>query len=364
MDERSLLTLVFALYDHPDVRADVKDTYFRYLIRIFQPYQDWVWRFVLLTTSFAPVAALELGATSYDWLDRYAVARHPATTDATLHMLAESDVSRIVRAAAYAALVERSHEATPVMAPPPTIDETLAALRYATVAPNIWQVATEMEDVRVRDAQHDHVLAPARTNNDGAASALARLARRSLHFIAQTSKRDGYFADQELLGVRDLPDWFVAFCANHPTVWLRATAATYQKQAPESDRVFFASREEDRARILHLLQKFVAEENYAMPGGVESLIFRLTDIPEEIAVAAFGGLLTHLSPFTFWFRRFTILSSLRTPSLILDRESASPDWTDRYAIARNPRTPVATRRRLAGEDGNRYVRAAARASLA
>ncbi len=48
----------------------------------------------------------------------------------------------------------------------------------------------------------------------------------------------------------------------------------------------------------------------------------------------------------------------------LEHYSHSIRWSERYAVARNPHTPAAVLRRLAEIDGNRYVRAAARAGLA
>jgi hypothetical protein len=101
---RAAIDLVVALYGHPLVSDAIKSTIFSEINRLWLPYQTWLWRLGLLSMAGAPAEALTLGATSYDWLDRYAVARHPATPHATLQDLAANDVNRIVRAAAAAAL--------------------------------------------------------------------------------------------------------------------------------------------------------------------------------------------------------------------------------------------------------------------
>lgn len=52
----------------------------------------------------------------------------------------------------------------------------------------------------------------------------------------------------------------------------------------------------------------------------------------------------------------------QTPISALEALSNSLSWLERYAIAQNPNTPLTIRQKLA-KDGNRVVRAAAKASL-
>ncbi|MEM8672774.1 MAG: hypothetical protein AAGF83_02710 [Cyanobacteria bacterium P01_G01_bin.67] len=60
--------------------------------------------------------------------------------------------------------------------------------------------------------------------------------------------------------------------------------------------------------------------------------------------------------------RLTVLLNPETPVSILVKVSLPTSWLERYAIAQNPNTPFLIIKRLA-EDGNRAVRAAAKASL-
>ena len=60
--------------------------------------------------------------------------------------------------------------------------------------------------------------------------------------------------------------------------------------------------------------------------------------------------------------RFIILKNSQTPAAILAKVSCSTSWLERYAIAQNPKTPFPIIKNLA-EDGNRLVRAAAKARL-
>ena len=60
--------------------------------------------------------------------------------------------------------------------------------------------------------------------------------------------------------------------------------------------------------------------------------------------------------------RLTVLLNFETPVSVLAKISRSSSWLERYAIAQNPNTPYPIIQRLA-EDGNRIVRAAAKAKL-
>ena len=60
--------------------------------------------------------------------------------------------------------------------------------------------------------------------------------------------------------------------------------------------------------------------------------------------------------------RLTILLDTRTPIPLLIKISASTSWLERYAITQNQNTPLPIIQKLA-KDGNRIVRAAARANL-
>lgn len=60
--------------------------------------------------------------------------------------------------------------------------------------------------------------------------------------------------------------------------------------------------------------------------------------------------------------RLIIALYLQTPILLLESFSNSLSWLERYAIAQHPNTPLTIIKKLA-KDGNRVVRAAAKASL-
>ena len=60
--------------------------------------------------------------------------------------------------------------------------------------------------------------------------------------------------------------------------------------------------------------------------------------------------------------RLIVLLHPKTPTSVLKEKSHSTVWLERYAVAQNPSTPIDTLNTLAN-DGNRVVRAAAKANL-
>ncbi len=99
----------------------------------------------------------------------------------------------------------------------------------------------------------------------------------------------------------------------------------------------------------------------------ESICFQICRHPyatDEVRRRVFAAMLRGLAPYGAWLRRVTILSSSLVPASVLVEEAKSTDWLDRYAIARNPSADEKTVRILAERDGNRFVRAAARARVA
>ena len=78
--------------------------------------------------------------------------------------------------------------------------------------------------------------------------------------------------------------------------------------------------------------------------------------------SAFVFVQEYIESFEPSFSRLLVLLHPLAPSSLLEKNFRSSSWLERYAIAQNPNTPSHIRQRLV-QDGNRIVRATARANL-
>lgn len=114
----------------------------------------------------------------------------------------------------------------------------------------------------------------------------------------------------------------------------------------------------------HSVCKAVAE-NPSLP---ESILVQL--LSKEVVVRRYldqnpDGLpvvLERYAESSSFLSRLIVLLHPQTPTIVLTEKSLSYTWLERYAVAQNPSTPLNALKALA-KDGNRIVRAAARANL-
>ncbi|VEP11871.1 hypothetical protein H1P_1230017 [Hyella patelloides LEGE 07179] len=89
---------------------------------------------------------------------------------------------------------------------------------------------------------------------------------------------------------------------------------------------------------------------------------KINDLQSKVKLIQFPENIIKCSKNSFSFIRFISLFHSEISPSLLSQNAKSDCWLERYAIAQNPNTPLPIIKRLA-KDGNRIVRAAAKAQL-
>jgi hypothetical protein len=140
--------------------------------------------------------------------------------------------------------------------------------------------------------------------------------------------------------------------ANNPNTH----ASLLEKLATDKDekvKTIVAQNPNTSICLLEQLARQGGRNSRVKQAAVKSLINRYPD-------SSVTYLEEFLKSFRPSFTRLLVFLNPLTPSSFLAKNSRSSSWLERYAIAKNPNTPLYTRQRLA-RDGNRVIRAAAQA---
>jgi hypothetical protein len=119
-------------------------------------------------------------------------------------------------------------------------------------------------------------------------------------------------------------------------------------------KVAIANHQNARIQLLEKLANENSREEESHQIAVKNLILRQAPQIENI-------LTTYIEKNSSQLMKLSVLLQPLTSINILTKYSRSPLWWERYAVAKNPRTPLKVREKLI-QDGNRIVRAAARSN--
>ena len=263
---------------------------------------------------------------------RAAVARHPHTPYALLELLADDSSPRVRRSLMRNPALTETLWRLLVQDSDTTV--RCAALAHPFAPPDLLAAAAKAFDWHLRRAAAEHPHAPA--------AVLDRLARDP----------DGPVRES------------VAINPNTPLASLRLLAADLNKRVRYALQVNPAIPQDMRIQLV-ARDKAI---NVAYRRSLEARQTKPADVaPSENSPKTHAALeteLIRLAHANSQLYRFVALASPFTPTQTLAKHAASlHHWELGYAIARNPNASDETLRQLA-HTGNRYIRAAARDTLA